>query len=149
MASLAASYPMAVGVMVTLGLACIALAAVAFNRHHAFRKVRAAEQSFRDLYNNISEGVFRSTLDGRMISANPALVRLNGFDSEEEMLASVNDIAGQWYIDRNRRAQLHRILVERGKVQKFLSDVYRYKTRERIWITETPPLALAHLTAQP
>src|SRR5258708_39612122 len=132
MASLAASYPMAVGVMVTLGLACIALAAVAFNRHHAFRKVRAAEQSFRDLYNNISEGVFRSTLDGRMISANPALVRLNGFDSEEEMLASVNDIAGQWYIDRNRRAELHRVLVLGGEGQNLLFEVYRLKRRRGI-----------------
>jgi PAS domain-containing protein len=42
--------------------------------------MRQAEQSFRDLYDNVSEGVFRSTLDGRMISANPSLVRLNGYD---------------------------------------------------------------------
>ena len=39
-------------------------------------RMRAADCSFRDLYDNITEGVFRSTLDGRMISANPALVHL-------------------------------------------------------------------------
>jgi len=85
----AASYHFALGLAAALGLASLALAVLAFGRHRAFLKMQAAEQSFRDLYSNISEGVFRSTLDGRMISANPALVRLNGFDSEEEMLASV------------------------------------------------------------
>ena len=93
MDALAAHHQLAVGIVAALGLVCLALAILAADRHFAFLKMRAAEHSFRDLYNNISEGVFRSTLDGRMISANPALVRLNGFDSEEEMLASVNDIA--------------------------------------------------------
>jgi PAS domain-containing protein len=129
MDALAASYQLAVGIAGALGIACLALAILAVDRHFAFLKMRAAEHSFRDLYNNISEGVFRSTLDGRMISANPALVRLNGFDNEEEMLASVNDIAGQWYVDPNRRAELHRLLVAHGKVRNFLSEVYRYKTR--------------------
>jgi diguanylate cyclase (GGDEF)-like protein/PAS domain S-box-containing protein len=149
MDALAASYQLAVGIAGALGLACLALSILAIDRHFAFLKMRAAEHSFRDLYNNISEGVFRSTLDGRMISANPALVRLNGFDSEEEMLASVNDIAGQWYVDPNRRAELHRILVERGKVQNFVSEVYRYKTRERIWIEESTRLVRDKRTGQP
>src|SRR5436309_1984309 len=107
-----ASFQIAVGIAAALGVVCLALAILALDRHFAFRRMRAAEESFRDLYNNIGEGVFRSTLDGRMLSANPALVRLNGFDSEPEMLASVNDIAGEWYVDPNRRAELHQILVK-------------------------------------
>src|SRR5690242_4436113 len=123
-----------------LVLLCVGLAILALNRHLAFRKMRAAEQSFRDLYDNIGEGVFRTTLDGHIISANPALVCLNGFDNEAEMLASVSDIAGQWYVDPNRRAELHQILLREGKVSGFLSEVYRYKTRERIWVEESTRL---------
>jgi diguanylate cyclase (GGDEF)-like protein len=74
---------------------------------------------------------------------------LNGFDSEEEMLTSVNDIAGQWYVDPNRRAELHRILVEQGRVQNFVSEVYRYKTRERIWIEESTRLVRDKRTGAP
>lgn len=90
-----------------LAAICAGMAMVALNRQRAVMKLRSDAQNFRDLYDNISEGVFRSTLDGRMISANPALVRLNGFETEAEMLASVNDIARQWYVDPNRRAELH------------------------------------------
>ena len=75
-------------------------------------RARAAELSFRDLYDNISEGVFRSTLDGRMISANPALVRLNGYETEEELIRGCNDIAREWYVDPNRRAEIHQMLLE-------------------------------------
>ena len=88
-----------------LGGLCVFLAGVALNRHGAYRAIRERALSFSDLYNSISEGVFRSTLDGHMISANPALVRLNGFTSEAEMLNEVTDIAGQWYVDPNRRGQ--------------------------------------------
>jgi diguanylate cyclase (GGDEF)-like protein/PAS domain S-box-containing protein len=118
-------------------IAVIALAFMAIRRNAALRAAERSVSSFRDLYDNISEGVFRSTLDGRMISANPALVRLNGFDSEAEMLAEVNDIAGKWYVDPARRAEIHAMLEKHGKVTNIRSEVYRYKTRERIWIEES------------
>ena len=78
--------------LLVLGLAVLGI--IVLNRQLTVRRLRQSERAFRDLYDNISEGVFRSTLDGRMISANPYLVRLNGFDSEAEMLREVNDIAG-------------------------------------------------------
>ena len=49
---------------------------------------------FATLFDWLPLGAYRSSLEGRQLRANPALVRLNGFDSEAEMLASVNDIAG-------------------------------------------------------
>ena len=107
----------------TIGFAAlsVALGALLLSRHSSYLAARESENNFRELYNNISEGVFRSTLDGHMISANPALVRLNGFASEAEMLNEVNDIAGQWYVEPGRRAELHAILVEHGRVQNFVS----------------------------
>ena len=133
------------GLTVVLAGACIALAAYAVNRNATAARLREAARSFRDLYDNISEGVFRSTLDGHMLSANPALVRLNGYETEAEMLNDVNDIGGRWYVDPNRRAELHQMLVEQGLVRQVASEVYRYKTRERIWIEESSRLVRDHL----
>ena len=124
------------------------LALLAFDRQQAFEKMRRAEQSFRDLYDNISEGVFRSTLDGRMISANPSLVRLNGFASEPEMLREVNDIAHEWYVDPHRRDELNATLLANGRAT-FVSEIYRYKTRERIWIEENTRLVRDPRTGEP
>lgn len=140
-------------VLAGLAVFCLLLAvgfgALALNRHSALATLRRSERSFRDLYENISEGVFRSTLDGRMISANPALVRLNGFASEAEMLNEVNDIAGQWYVEPGRRAEIHHMLEERGKIANLVSEVYRYKTRERIWIEESTRLVRDQQTGRP
>ena len=124
-------------------------AGVAVNRHKAYRSMEDAQRSLRDLHENISEGVFRSTLDGRMISANPALVRLNGFSSEEEMLHEVNDIAGRWYVEPGRREAINKVLVEKERVSGVVSEVFRYKTRERIWIEESLRLVRDPHSGQP
>ena len=128
------------GTTVALAALSILLGVVLMKRHAAYLSAREAERSFRDLYNNITEGVFRSTLDGHMISANPALVHLNGYDSEDEMLDEVNDIAGKWYVDPGRRAEIHRMLLDKGQIGNVLSEVYRYRTRERIWVEESTRL---------
>jgi diguanylate cyclase (GGDEF)-like protein/PAS domain S-box-containing protein len=124
-------------------------ALLAHNRHRALVAARDAERSFRELYNGISEGVFRSTLEGRMISANPALVRLNGYESEEEFIRCCNDIANEWYVDSNRRAEIHQMLLEAGQVTNVVSEVYRHKTRERIWIEESTRLVRDEKTGKP
>ena len=51
---------------------------------------------FATLFDWLPLGAYRSSLQGRQLRANPALVRLNGFASEAEMLASVDDIGGHW-----------------------------------------------------
>ena len=101
------------------------LASLAVNRQIMVSGLRRNERAFRDLYENIGEGVFRSTLDGHMISANPSLVRLNGFETEAQMLREVNDIAGHWYVDPNRRAEIHQMLLADGRVAGVISEVCR------------------------
>ncbi|WP_156953223.1 sensor domain-containing protein [Afifella pfennigii] len=113
------------------------------------KALREAETKFRDIYENISEGVYRSSPDGRQLAANPSLVRLNGYYSEEEMLASVRDIGREWYVDPHRRAEFQRILFEKGRVEGFISEIYRHKTRERIWVEENARLVRDETSGEP
>lgn len=99
--------------------------------------LRAAEQDYRTLFDNVPIGLYRSSLDGRQLRANPALVALNGYASEAEMVTSVKDIATEWYVDPKRRAEFQQLLAEQGYITNFESEIYRYKSRERIWITES------------
>jgi PAS domain S-box-containing protein len=108
-----------------------------------------AARDYREIYDNVSEGIYRSSIDGRQVSANPALVRLNGYSSEAEMLAAVNDIATEWYVDPNRRDEFRRILHEHGRVENFVSEIHRHKTRERIWISENARLVRDERTGEP
>ncbi|MEP6895747.1 MAG: PAS domain S-box protein, partial [Chloroflexota bacterium] len=105
---------------------------------HAHSK--KAEESYRALVENTLEGMGRATLDGKMLAANPALVRLNGYDTEAELISAINNIASEWYVDSDRRAEFLRILEESGEVKNFESEIYRHKTRERIWISESARL---------
>jgi diguanylate cyclase (GGDEF)-like protein/PAS domain S-box-containing protein len=136
-------------IVIVLAALVVGLAVLVVNRQLALTTANAAARSFHDLYDNIGEGVFRSTLGGRMISANPALVRLNGYDNEAEMIGAVRDIAREWYVDSDRRAELHQILMTLGRVSNFVSEVYRHKTRERIWIEESTRLVRDEKTGEP
>lgn len=99
--------------------------------------LRAAERDYRALFENIPDGIYRSSIDGRQLRANPALVALNGYSSEKEMLTSVKNIAREWYVEPTRRQEFQDQIEKDGHVLNFESEIYRYKTRERIWISES------------
>lgn len=91
---------------------------------------------FSSLFNFLPIGAYRSSPGGRMLRANQALVQLNGYASEAEMLEAVNDIALEWYVDPTRRAAFKSQLERGGFVRGFISEIHRHKTRERVWISE-------------
>ena len=101
------------------------------------QQLAATEAEYRGLFENAVTGIYRSSPDGRQLRANPALVRLNGYSHEAEMLEAGNDIALQWYVDPRRRDQFTQAIERDGRVDDFVSEIYRHRTRERIWISET------------
>jgi len=58
---------------------------------------REAERRYRELFDNIQEGLYFTTPDGRFIEVNDALVRILGYSSREELLET--DITRQLYFD--------------------------------------------------
>jgi len=109
----------------------------------------AAAREYRDIFDNVTEGIYRSSIEGRQIRANPALVRLNGYATEAEMLPAVNDIATEWYVQAGRREEFRRLLHEHGRIENFVSEIYRHRTRERIWISENARLVRDRATGAP
>jgi PAS domain S-box-containing protein len=91
---------------------------------------------YSTLFELLPIGAYQSSADGRQLRANAALVRLNGYGSEAEMLAAVNDIGLEWYVEPGRRQQFTQRMQRDGQVLDFVSEVFRHKTRERIWIRE-------------
>ena len=99
---------------------------------------------FSSLFEFLPIGAYRSSPSGRQLRANPALVRLNGFSSEAEQLKLVDDIGVGWYVEPGRRAVFQTLLERDDQVRGFESEVYRYQSRERIWISEN-----AHVVRNP
>lgn len=108
--------------------------------YRQIRQARLVAENALGLINNLSEGVYAAEMDGKLKSANRALVRLHGYSSEHEMLTAVNLENAQFYVERGRRAEFQRILLRDGHVQDFVSEIYRQKTRARIWVSESARL---------
>jgi PAS domain S-box-containing protein len=75
-------------------------------RKQAEAALRRAEEQYRGIFENAAVGIFRSTLQGRFLTVNPALARMLGYDSPEELMSTVTDIAQQLYVPPERRAEV-------------------------------------------
>jgi adenylate cyclase len=94
-----------------------------------------AEEKYRRIFENALEGIFQTATDGKLISANPALAQIYGYDSPEELIASVNDMERQLYVEPNRRQEFFRLMEKYGTLSEFESEVYR-RDGSIIWISE-------------
>jgi PAS domain S-box-containing protein len=85
---------------------------------------REAERRYRELFDNIQEGLYFSSPDGRFIEVNEALVRMLGYESREELLQV--DIPTQIYIQPEHRLAICEEL-ERTGVLRGCESVLRRK----------------------
>ena len=97
--------------------------------------LRQSEASYRDIFNHSRHGIFQTTIDGSYKNANPALAKLYGYHSPEELIANLTNIDHQLYVDPQRRSEFIRLLQEEESVTNFQSQVYR-KDGRVIWIVE-------------
>jgi diguanylate cyclase (GGDEF)-like protein/PAS domain S-box-containing protein len=100
------------------------------------QELLAAEREFRSLYENATIGIYRSTVDGKIVMANRTLVAMNGFETEEELKASVVEDAGEWYVDAKRHDLFYDTIMREGRIVEFESEVCLSRTGKRVWISE-------------
>src|SRR5215813_814732 len=78
---------------------------------------REAERRYRELFDNVQEGVFFSSPEGRFIEVNDALVRMLGYQTRDELLKL--DPETQVYLSADQRDKILKLLNEQGAVQNF------------------------------
>jgi PAS domain S-box-containing protein len=104
-------------------------------RKAAEEALRLAEQRYHSIVENAINGIFQTNPAGRFISANPALARIFGYSSPEELIASIKDISQQVYVEPNRRGEFIAAIQANNAVFEFESLVYR-KDGSIIWVSE-------------
>lgn len=98
--------------------------------------LQQAEEKYRSIFDNAVEGIFQSTPSGRYLSVNSALARMYGYESPEELMGSVTDIAHEVYVDPDCCAALMRLLERQAAVRGYEYAVYR-KDGSTIWTSES------------
>ena len=94
-----------------------------------------AEEKYRGIFENSIAGIFQTSPEGHYLDINSALIRIYGYNSREDLMSSISDIAKLLYVNPNRRAEFVKLMKERNVVQDFESQIYR-KDRSIIWISE-------------
>ncbi len=77
------------------------------------------EQKYRSIFEHSTEGIFQASVDGRFLSANPALARLFGYSSPSELMEAVHDIRAQLFLDPVRYDEMVRLLREHDILPNF------------------------------
>jgi PAS domain S-box-containing protein len=93
---------------------------------HVLRDVtdrRRAEEKYRSLFENVQEGVFISTPEGRFIDINDAFCRMLGYPTQEELLRV--DISSTLFVNPTDREHLKKLLREHGAVTAFEFEMRR------------------------
>ena len=104
-------------------------------RKQAEELLRIAQEKYHSIVENAIAGIFQSTPSGGYISANPALAKLYGYDSPEELMSDITNISQQLYVDAERRLEFVAAMEADNAVSGFESMVCR-KDGRRIWVSE-------------
>ncbi len=97
--------------------------------------LKQAEAKYRGIFEHAIEGIFQTTVEGRILISNPMLAEIYGYASPEDLIANLTDIEHQLYVNPQRRLELIKLLEEQEDVKLFESEVYR-KDGSIIWASE-------------
>lgn len=96
--------------------------------------LKKSEEKYRTIFENATEGIFQTSMHGRLLQANPALAKMFGFASPEEMIANITDLGTQLYVHFEDREHLRRLIAEHDLIENFEAEC-RTKDGRSIWIS--------------
>ncbi len=106
------------------------------DRKQAEEALIIAEERYHSIVENAIAGIFQSTVDGQYLSVNPALAKIYGYASGEELQQSIQNLNTQLYVNPERRQEFIESIAAQNSVSGFESMVY-CKDKSIIWISET------------
>ena len=100
-------------------------AGLAIENARLLTQVKEAEQRYRSIFENAVEGIFQTAPEGYFLRANPAVAHMLGYDSPEQLIASITDIGNQIYIDIAQREAMGQQLAAQRPIQNFEVQIKR------------------------
>ncbi len=103
------------------------------------KTLKQSEERFRSLYNNSALGLYRTSPSGKIIMANPTLIKILGFDSFEDL--STRNINKTGYKKSGQRKVFTDLLEKNGEIHNFESK-WLDKFGNEKYISESAKLIL-------
>jgi two-component system, cell cycle sensor histidine kinase and response regulator CckA len=91
------------------------------------------QQKFGEMVENAVIGIFQGTPEGSYTTVNPAMARLLGYDSPQDLIESIADYTEQVYVDYASREEFRRLAKKQAVSTNFESEAYR-KDGTKVWL---------------
>jgi len=95
-------------------------------------ELRKSEEKYRAIFENAVEGIYQTTPEGVLVSANPAMAQILGYASTAELMASIKDVSRDLYFSRSERRNFLRLMQQNEPVSGYEVEFLR-KDGSRIW----------------
>ncbi len=122
--------------MIVVGAVGYELTRAAVRAGQLAEDLRESETGLRNLYEGSVEGIFRTSVDGKLLFANPAAAAILGYDSPEDAVASVADVGRQVWARPGARAEIVERLKNEGIVRAHECRFLR-KDGTALWVSLT------------
>jgi PAS domain S-box-containing protein len=96
--------------------------------------LRKSEEKYRAIFENAVEGIYQTTPEGKLVNANPAMASMLGYESVDDLLASVNDISRDLYVSQSARQEFLGLLKRNRAVSGYEVEFQR-RDGQKIWIS--------------
>jgi len=106
----------------------------------ALAEQRLAEESYRKLFEGSVDGIYVTTPEGALLNANPALARILGYDTPEDLLRGIGDITETIYVHPAARAEFQALMQRQGVVREFEYQA-RAKDGSVLWLSDSATAA--------
>lgn len=103
-------------------------------RRRAERALSEAERKYRAIVENAAGGIYQVTPEGVYLSANPAMARILGYESSDEILRDVRDANADIYVNPRERERNLRDALRSGGLN--VESEIRCKDGRVIWVQE-------------
>jgi len=97
----------------------------------ALEQERLAEAKYRGIFENATEGLFQSTLQGRFLSCNPATAAILGYDTPEEAIKSVSDIWHLFCVTPQRLNEVKETILGGSTIKNFQAEFRQHNGSPR------------------
>jgi PAS domain S-box-containing protein len=102
----------------------------------ALAEQRLAEESYRKLFEGSIDGIYVTTPAGALLNANPALARMMGYDTPEQLIQSASNISDTIYVHPEAREQYKFLMKRDGMVREFEYQVRR-RNGDILWLADS------------
>lgn len=95
-------------------------------------QLATSEKQYRSIFENASDGLYQTTKEGKIITANPAFAKMLGYQTVEEAINLLKNNVSILYVDKNLRGKFIDQLYKNGNVQDMEVEFYK---KDRTTIT--------------